>query len=158
MLQKTSPLFRAPPWKSAAGPRRSHIGRSSLLTGPPGLGKTTLAHVCARQAGYEVLEINAAIDRGRDVVKGRIRTSLGTESVKTVEHKKPEPGKQPKVARPICVVVDEVDGVVTGSGGSGRGGFIKALIDLVLLDQANGSGVDADPSRRRKKKATTSAR
>lgn len=29
------------------------------MSGPPGLGKTTLAHVVARQAGYEVFEINA---------------------------------------------------------------------------------------------------
>ncbi len=124
-----------------------------LLTGPPGLGKTTLAHVCARQAGYEVLEINASDDRSRDVVKGRIRTSLGTESVKTVEHRKPEEGKQAKIARPLCVVVDEVDGVVTGSGASGEGGFVKALIDLVLLDQANSAGDEANAARRRKKKA-----
>ncbi|KAB5545960.1 P-loop containing nucleoside triphosphate hydrolase protein, partial [Coniochaeta sp. 2T2.1] len=87
-----------------------------MLTGPPGLGKTTLAHVCARQAGYEVLEINASDDRSSAVVKGRIRTSLGTESVKTVEHNKPEAGKQAKVARPVCVVVDEVDGVKNSTG------------------------------------------
>jgi chromosome transmission fidelity protein 18 len=124
-----------------------------MLHGPPGLGKTTLAHVCARQAGYEVMEINASDERSKDVVKGRIRTSLGTESVKTVENKRPEPGKQQKVARPICVVVDEVDGVVGGSGGSGEGGFVKALIDLVLLDQKNSAtGTAAQSAGRRKKK------
>ncbi|EON97593.1 putative chromosome transmission fidelity protein 18 protein [Phaeoacremonium minimum UCRPA7] len=125
-----------------------------MLTGPPGLGKTTLAHVCARQAGYEVLEINASDDRSRDVVKGRIRTSLGTESVKTVEQVKPAPGKKQKIARPVCVVVDEVDGVVTGSGGSGEGGFIKALIDLIMLDQKNASTSSGGSSaiQRRKKK------
>ncbi|KAL7788963.1 hypothetical protein V8C37DRAFT_387388 [Trichoderma ceciliae] len=110
-----------------------------MLTGPPGLGKTTLAHVCAKQAGYEVIEVNASDDRSRDVVKDRIRTSLGTESVKSVSNQKALNGPQ-KVAKPVCVVVDEVDGVVTGSGASGEGGFIKALIDLVLLDQKNSSG------------------
>ncbi|KAL7933744.1 hypothetical protein V8C35DRAFT_303759 [Trichoderma chlorosporum] len=111
-----------------------------MLTGPPGLGKTTLAHVCAKQAGYEVIEVNASDDRSRDVVKNRIRTSLGTESVKNVSNQKALNGPQ-KVAKPACVVVDEVDGVVTGSGASGEGGFIKALIDLVLIDQKNSSGV-----------------
>lgn len=123
-----------------------------MLTGPPGLGKTTLAHVCARQAGYEVLEINASDDRSRDVVKGRIRTSLGTESVKTVESAKAKPGVEPKVARPICVVVDEVDGVTTGSGGSGEGGFVKALIDLITTDQKNSSATGTSSATSRKKK------
>ena len=30
-----------------------------LISGPPGLGKTTLAHIIAKQAGYKVFEINA---------------------------------------------------------------------------------------------------
>ncbi|CAN8103184.1 unnamed protein product [Discula destructiva] len=123
-----------------------------LLTGPPGLGKTTLAHVCARQAGYEVMEINASDDRSQNVVKGRIRTSLGTESVKTVEHAKPKPGEKSKVARPVCVVVDEVDGVTTGSGGTGEGGFIKAVTDLVLTDQKNSAGPATSGSTARRKK------
>lgn len=106
-----------------------------LLTGPPGLGKTTLAHVCARQAGYEVQEINASDERSRDVVKGRIRDMVCTESVKAVGT-----ATNGKTPRPVCVVVDEVDGVVGGSsggGGGGEGGFIKALLDLLNLDQKN---------------------
>ncbi|KAI2468942.1 hypothetical protein F4781DRAFT_246780 [Annulohypoxylon bovei var. microspora] len=125
-----------------------------MLTGPPGLGKTTLAHVCAKQAGYEVMEINASDDRSQNVVKNRIRTSLGTENVKTVQQNKLQDGKQQKVARPVCVVVDEVDGVVTGSGASGEGGFVKALIDLITMGEKNASGQEtaAQYSGRRKKK------
>ncbi|KAK2097211.1 Chromosome transmission fidelity protein 18 [Saguinus oedipus] len=33
----------------------------ALLCGPPGLGKTTLAHVIARHAGYSVVEMNARV-------------------------------------------------------------------------------------------------
>ena len=94
-----------------------------LLTGPPGLGKTTLAHVCAKHAGYEVLEINASDDRSREVVRGRIKDALGTENVRGIN----EQGQGRRAGRPICVIVDEVDGVVAGSSsGGGEGGFMKA--------------------------------
>ncbi|KAF2154356.1 hypothetical protein K461DRAFT_223778 [Myriangium duriaei CBS 260.36] len=123
-----------------------------LLTGPPGLGKTTLAHVCARQAGYEVTEINASDERSKDVVKGRIRDMLGTENVKSASH---NAAGTKKVAKPICVIVDEVDGVVSGSGGGGEGGFVKALIDLILLDQRNArnaaQGVQTTATGKKKK-------
>ncbi|PWY90761.1 hypothetical protein BO70DRAFT_306976 [Aspergillus heteromorphus CBS 117.55] len=120
-----------------------------LLCGPPGLGKTTLAHVCARQAGYEVLEINASDDRSRDVVKGRIRDALATENVKGMNVEVGEE-KVRKAGRPVCVVVDEVDGVVSGSGGGGEGGFMKALIDLVMLDQRN-SAASSEQNKGKKK-------
>ncbi|SMR46306.1 unnamed protein product [Zymoseptoria tritici ST99CH_1E4] len=107
-----------------------------LLTGPPGLGKTTLAHVCAKQAGYEVQEINASDERSSSVVKGRIRDMVGTENVKGIDTKTAS-GHTRKAGKPVCVIVDEVDGVVGGSGGSGEGGFVKALIDLIMLDQKN---------------------
>ncbi|KAG9230624.1 hypothetical protein BJ875DRAFT_408564 [Amylocarpus encephaloides] len=124
-----------------------------LMTGPPGLGKTTLAHVCARQAGYEIMEINASDERSKDVVKGRIRTSVGTESVKTGSTVTSKSGHVQKNAHPLCIVVDEVDGVVGGSGGSGEGGFVKALIDLIQLDQKNSAPGNTNSTYARKKKS-----
>ncbi|KAI8949684.1 hypothetical protein F4801DRAFT_580223 [Xylaria longipes] len=148
---RSRPSIRRPGVKTEAEEEKPHR-KILMLTGPPGLGKTTLAHVCARQAGYEVMEINASDDRSRDVVKNRIRTSLGTENVKTVQHSKAQTNKPQKVARPVCVVVDEVDGVVTGSSGSGEGGFIKALMDLITTGEKNAAGQESKAQEQTKRK------
>jgi chromosome transmission fidelity protein 18 len=61
---------------------------------------------------------------------------VGTENVRGVTTSTAK-GKIRKAGKPVCVVVDEVDGVVSGSGGGGEGGFVKALIDLINLDEKN---------------------
>lgn len=90
------------------------------MSGPPGLGKTTLAHVVARQAGYEVFEINARYastgtlnevpadtplssdDRNAGTVSQRIKNALDVGS-----------GLRSK-GKPTCVVIDEIDGSAGG--------------------------------------------
>ncbi|KAK7033996.1 Chromosome transmission fidelity protein 18 [Paramarasmius palmivorus] len=86
-----------------------------LLSGPPGLGKTTLAHVVARQAGYEVLEINASDARSGQIVDDRIRPAL-------------EAGHAVKSSKPLLLVIDEIDGA-TGAGDN-SGSFIHKLVQL----------------------------
>ncbi|KAM5538065.1 hypothetical protein V8D89_008262 [Ganoderma adspersum] len=86
-----------------------------LLSGPPGLGKTTLAHVVAQHAGYNVFEINASDARSADVVDERIRPAL-------------ESGAMIGSSRPNLVVIDEIDGATGGSDSSG--GFVSKLIQL----------------------------
>ena len=144
---KPKPKSKVPHEDTEERPHRKIL----LLAGPPGLGKTTLAHVCAKQTGYEVVEINASDERSRDVVKGRIRDSVGTENVRGV-NVKTEDGNIRKAGRPVCVVVDEVDGVIGGSSGGGEGGFIKALIDLVLLDQKNSKSAGSGSTTSKKGK------
>ncbi|XP_037670038.1 chromosome transmission fidelity protein 18 homolog [Choloepus didactylus] len=72
-----------------------------LLCGPPGLGKTTLAHVIPRHAGYSVVEMNASDDRSPEAFRRRIEAATQMESVLGAGGK------------PNCLVIDEIDGAPT---------------------------------------------
>lgn len=76
--------------------------RILLLSGLPGFGKTTLAHVLTKQAGYRTLEINASDDRNAATVSTRIKNAIEAGG-----------GIMDK-GRPVCVVVDEIDGATGG--------------------------------------------
>ncbi|KAI5124305.1 hypothetical protein M0805_008913 [Coniferiporia weirii] len=104
-----------------------------LLSGPAGYGKTTLAHVAARQAGYEVLEINASDSRSGQIIDDRIRPVL--ESGSAVGSKKP-----------VCVIIDEIDGA-TGAGDNSSS-FVHKLAALTFeKTKKKGRGKDKDTRR-----------
>ncbi|XP_014398449.1 PREDICTED: chromosome transmission fidelity protein 18 homolog [Myotis brandtii] len=75
----------------------------ALLCGPPGLGKTTLAHVIARHAGYCVVEMNASDDRSPEAFRTHIEAATQMESVLGIGGK------------PNCLVIDEIDGAPTAA-------------------------------------------
>ncbi|KAI0723775.1 P-loop containing nucleoside triphosphate hydrolase protein [Cerioporus squamosus] len=104
-----------------------------LLSGPPGLGKTTLAHIVAQHAGYNVFEINASDARSADVVDERIRPAV-------------ESGAKIGSSRPNLVVIDEIDGATGGSESSG--GFVHKLIQLTQ-DKPKKKGRKQDPQASR---------
>lgn len=56
-------------FKPAFNQRENMGAKAALLSGPPGIGKTTLAQVVAKTLGYEVLEMNASDTRNKSSVE-----------------------------------------------------------------------------------------
>ncbi|CAJ0643623.1 15543_t:CDS:10 [Entrophospora sp. SA101] len=111
-----------------------------LLAGPPGSGKTTLAHVVAHHCGYNPIEINASDDRTGKTVSNLIKDALESQSI--VFNKKPS-----------LIIIDEIDGVSS----TGDQNFIKLLIDLIsssdiYLPNAIATKADDQKSNKKPKK------
>jgi replication factor C subunit 1 len=45
--------------------------RGVMITGPPGIGKTSSAHLCAKLAGFTPIELNASDARSKKLVEVR---------------------------------------------------------------------------------------
>lgn len=84
-----------------------------LIHGPPGIGKTTVAHIVAKHAGYDILEINASDERAGQIVRDKLKSIISTTRVDS--------------KKPVCVIVDEVEGAA-------ENGFIKVLVDIINSD------------------------
>lgn len=75
----------------------------ALLCGPPGLGKTTLGHMIAKHAGYNVVEINASDDRSIEAFRNVLENATQMKSIVDREN------------RPNCIILDEIDGAPKAS-------------------------------------------
>ena len=82
-----------------------------LLVGPPGIGKTTIAYLVAKQFGYDMIGLNASDVRSKSRINEILMPVLGNVSV---------------LGTPM-IFVDEVDGI----HGRGNYGGASALVDIL---------------------------
>lgn len=86
--------------------------RAALAFGPPGCGKTSSVYAIGKEAGYEIMELNASDFRNKDSVNSVLGNALGQVSL---------------FAKSKIVLVDEVEGL---SGTKDRGG-LQAVTKLL---------------------------
>lgn len=62
-----------------------NIYRAVMITGPPGVGKTTSAHLCAKAAGFTPIELNASDARSKKLVEVcELPWRIGVSSLKSL--------------------------------------------------------------------------
>ncbi|KAF2666773.1 DNA replication factor C, large subunit [Microthyrium microscopicum] len=117
-----------------AGSDGSGTYRAVIIHGPPGIGKTTAAHLVAKLEGYDIVESNASDTRSKRMVEDGLKGVLSTTSLlgyfagdgKAVEQSK----------RKLVLIMDEVDGMSAGDrGGVGALAAMckKTSIPMILI-------------------------
>ncbi|XP_037685534.1 replication factor C subunit 1 isoform X2 [Choloepus didactylus] len=97
--------------------------KAALLSGPPGVGKTTTASLVCQELGYSYVELNASDTRSKNSLKEIVAESLNNTCIKGFCSS----GAAHPVSIRHALIMDEVDGM---AGSEDRGG-IQELIGLI---------------------------
>jgi replication factor C large subunit len=87
--------------------------KALILHGPPGTGKTSLAHAAAGEINYEIFELNASDFRNKEKLNAILRPAIEQKSLE----------KENKL-----ILVDEVDGISEYDYGG-----LSELLELISL-------------------------
>ncbi|XP_031732192.1 replication factor C subunit 1 isoform X2 [Anarrhichthys ocellatus] len=96
--------------------------KAALLSGPPGVGKTTTAALVCEELGIGYVEMNASCCRSKNSLKEVVAESLNNTSIESFYK-----GTSQKVSSRHVLIMDEVDGM---AGNEDRGG-IQEMIGLI---------------------------
>ena len=101
-----------------------------LISGEPGIGKTSTAHIILKHYGFNIIEHNASDVRGKKAMNVIIRQSLEYTNILDLMNG----GRSP-----IAIILDEIDNLA--NGGSEKGGLstfleiIKSDVDLEITSK-----------------------
>lgn len=110
--------------------------RAVIISGPPGIGKTTAAHLAAQKRGYDIIEYNASDTRGKTLLVDRVTGTLSNNSING--YFASELSKVKRTKKHICLIMDEVDGMSGGDrGGVGQMAAFCRITEIPIILIAN---------------------
>jgi replication factor C large subunit len=118
-------------WKVGAKP--------ILLVGPPGIGKTTLANLAAREFGYDLVGMNASDVRNKSNIEELLSPLLGNMSL---------------LGKPM-IFIDEVDGIHGRADFGGVEALLKILKEPTIPIILAANSDDSDKMKNIKKTTKT---
>lgn len=89
-----------------------------LLSGPPGIGKTTAANLALKEYGYNIIEFNASSIRGPKNIRDIFSKVLGYKSVVDMFN---------GGTMPTGIVMDEIDTLCSGGDKGGMTEFLSII-------------------------------
>ena len=90
-------------WLNVFKTRKAYKGFKNciLISGPPGIGKTSTVHILLKDYGYDVIEFNASELRTSKIISSKLETILSGKSIQMMFNKDIKTG----------IIMDEVDGI-----------------------------------------------
>ncbi|KAL3195830.1 hypothetical protein MRX96_015717 [Rhipicephalus microplus] len=127
---RLGPKKPIPKWGGGGGDGSAF--KAALLSGAPGIGKTTTATLAAREAGYSILEMNASDTRSKKSLAEHVAETLKnrtfTESGTTSKH---------------VLIMDEVDGM---AGNEDRAAASQANSGCIDVHRMQGRSLHHTPA------------